>query len=62
MALASRLLLHTLAENDVALDVEAFARRVETYGSIDPEKWQDITPDPDALPDYVTDPYRPEFN
>jgi hypothetical protein len=41
---------------------EAFAKQVENHGSIDPEKWVDITPNPNALPDYVTDPHNPIFN
>ncbi|MHC4299621.1 MAG: hypothetical protein ACYS7Y_20270 [Planctomycetota bacterium] len=39
---------------------QALAERVEEYGSIDPEKWREITPA--GLPDYVTDWHRPEFN
>ena len=41
---------------------DAFCDRIYKVGSINPDKWLDITRDPDELPDYVTDPHRAEFN
>jgi len=39
---------------------EAFKRRVEQNGSIDPDLWIDDTPR--GLPDYVTNWQQPEYN
>jgi hypothetical protein len=41
-------------------DAKEFAARVEGYGNINPDLWAEVITS--ELPDYVTDPHRPEFN